>query len=179
MPTKYIKPVDLDEVTEDLAVVENVADEPEPEESDWIFGPVRKPVTWEQRDQPQNEARTEPFRVGEPHGGVFRERWALPPFRYPAPGEPLTAEIAEAALRYSNLRARANQALNDLVMYYKFRVWRGGVETSNEVGVAERERIRSENRSFLEGVLKSHGLDVPTDEQIEKWAEEDLKNAAH
>jgi hypothetical protein len=51
--------------------------------------------------------RTEPFRVGEPHGVVFRERWALPPFRYPAPGEPLTAEIATEEFKYSDLLMKA------------------------------------------------------------------------
>jgi hypothetical protein len=182
MPTKYVKPISLDDETaaEDVAAAENLVGETEPAESvETIFGVVRRPVTPEPRVQPENETRTRPFQVGELHGTVLPERWALLPFEYPEPGAPLTAEIAEAALHYSTLRGRANQALNDLTMFHKLLVWNGGIEIGNDIAVAERERIRRENRSFLEGVLKSHGFDVPTDEQISAWAEEDLKHVAN
>lgn len=177
---KYVKPVSLDDETaEDVAAAETTTDETESTESvDTIFGPcIRRRLTPEQRIQPQNPIRTQPFQVGEPHGVVYRERWALPPFQYPAPGEPLTPEIATEEFKYSDLLMKANRALNDLVMYYKLKVWRGSEETSNSVGNEERERLRRESRGFLEGVLKSHGLAVPADEEIEKWAEEDLKYA--
>ena len=182
MPGKYSRPIDLDDqVTEDLPVTETTTDETEPGEAETIetpFGLVTR------RNQPGEQPRIQPansgapFEVGELHGAVLPERWALPPFQYPAPGEPLTAEIATAELHHSNLRARASRALNDLMIDYKLKVWNGGVEINNEIGVAERERLRRENRSFLEGVLKSHGLEVPTDEQIAEWAEEDLTHAA-
>jgi hypothetical protein len=182
MPAKYLRPVDLDdETTAENVVAETTAGETESTESiETIFGPVvRRPVTPEQRVQPPNEIRTQPFQVGELHGTVLPERWALPPFQYPAPGEPLTAEIATEEFRYSDLRMKANRALNDLVMYYKLRVWLGDEETSNSVGNEERERLRRENKSFLAGVLQSHGFEVPSDELIERWAEEDLDHVAN
>jgi hypothetical protein len=180
--SKYVKPIDLDlndAVADEIAVPEAAADETESAESieETVFGPVRRRVTPEQRIQPENSGVS--FEVGELHGTVLPERWALPPFQYPEPGEPLTAEIANEEFKYSDLLMKANRALNDLTMYDKLKIWLGREETSDSVGNEERERLRRENKSFLTGVLQSHGLAVPTDEQIEEWAMEELENASN
>jgi hypothetical protein len=128
------------------------------------------------RVQPENEVRVKPFQVGD-RCTRTRERLALPEFRYPEPGKPMTEEIAKAENRYASLRSLANQRLLDLIVYHKLKIWMDGVETANDVGIAEREKLKQENRRFLEGAWQSLGYDVPSDELIQKWAEEDLEHA--
>jgi hypothetical protein len=141
-----------------------------------VFGYRITNTPFPPRVQPENDVRVKSFQVGD-RCAHTRERLALPEFRYPEPGKPMTEEISKAENHYAALRSLANQRLNDLIVYYKLRVWLDDEETSNSVGVAERERLRQENRRFLEGVWQSLGYDAPSDEQIQKWAEEDLEHA--
>jgi hypothetical protein len=60
-------------------------------------------------------------------------------------------------------------------MHYKLKFWHnGGDGGRNQVGIDEDNRLAVEYKRFLEGVWRSHGLPVPSDEEIEKMAIEGL-----
>ena len=118
--------------------------------------------------QPEHKAESDPatFKIGD-RDARYKERQALPAFRYPAPGQPLTREIEAAELQYYVTREIAGSHLRDSIRYVAECDLLG-----HTPGLSGFEAMRSEKWGYLLGLWASHQIAPPSEKQMQEWAQE-------
>jgi hypothetical protein len=136
--------------------------EEEPISAGSVWDPVPlEPRPRPPRPQPQNSDA--PFSVGDRDS--YGNRQAIPPFRWPNPGQLMTPEIEYAERMYfSGQWMRGVHALGSTIRF------RADELTGRTSGFSDYESMKAENWGFLVGLWAVHNIQQPSEETIDGWA---------
>jgi len=134
-----------------------------------IFEPLPKNWKPEPRIQPQHLPGSDPttFKIGD-RDERYHKPQAIPPFRYPNPGQPSTKEIEAAELRHSVVWATAQSYLRDSIRYVADDLQK------RSPGLSGYEQMRAEKWGYLLGLWASHQMEPPSEQTMQEWAREYL-----
>jgi len=128
-----------------------------------IFEPLLKTWMREPKFQPDNGVDQD-FRIGD-RDPRYGKRQAIPRFRWPKPGEPLTPAIETEERQYWILWEQASSYLESCIRYVANDL------QDREPGLSGYRELRAERWNFLLGVWAARGMEPPSEEQMKIWAE--------